>query len=190
VIEKIVDLRKLVELGLLVTGLFGVVAQPAAAVNWTKYDQARSFDAYIDLDSMHSKDGIVRVWEKWEYVNPQKTDQGQVKTYLLSRAINCDERRSAITAWVHRDASGKALNFGETQRSTWSYTEQVPGSVGASLIEYVCKNAPAEKGKEDALPAPEPTSAVTKPSDAIPPSLKNAMPPAAKNALPPSNKPK
>jgi hypothetical protein len=185
VIDKIADLRKLTGLGLLVTGLLGVVAQPAAAVNWTKYDQARTFDAYIDLDSMHSKDGIVRVWEKWEYANPQKTEQGQVKTYLLSRAINCDERRSAITAWVHRDAGGKAINFGESQRSTWSYSEQVPGSVGASLIDYVCKNAP-EKGKEDELAAPEPTSAITKPSDAIPSSLKNSVPPATKNVPPPS----
>jgi hypothetical protein len=177
-------------LRVMIVGLAFVVMQSAAAVNWTKYDQTRSFEAFIDADSVYSKDGIVRVWEKWEYAIPQKTDQGLVKTYLLSRAISCDDRRSAITAWVHRDSVGKAVNFGESGRNSWTFAEQVPGSVGSSLIDYVCKVAPVEKNTAQdgqGAEAPSAKGGMT-PSDAIPPSVKNSLPTPNKITTPPTPK--
>jgi len=137
----------------LALGTLAAICHPpeiAAAERWVAVTQTDKVSVYTDTQSLTVKDGIVHVWEKWEYVADRPgiaaTGHRPYRSVRFFTYYNCVERASAEMQSVYYDASGEVVGKVTEDPRYAPLTYVVPGLVSESTLNFVCKpRAPKTK---------------------------------------------
>lgn len=114
----------------------------AAAERWTAVGQTDKVVVSVDSQSIIVKDGFRRAWEKWEYAEdrlppPLTTVNKTFRSARFLTSYDCKERASAESKAIYYDANGDVV--GKVSGDVKSFSYVVPGLLGESALDFVCK---------------------------------------------------
>lgn len=120
--------------------------------NWVKIAETDSVNYYFDKkNKTKSENGIYKAWfrseitdrEKYnEALNLGKNENMNTSHTMLKFALDCDARKSALSANHVYSSDGSILSSYEN--NVLEFSDVVPGSIGSTFLDNVCK-ADAEK---------------------------------------------
>jgi hypothetical protein len=139
----------------------------ASAPNWILIGQGGGASVSIDVNSIKSRGGRLSAWAMFDYAKNQY-DEASRKMYRSIIQLNvydCKDERTGVasmTSYSENSGAGDVIRSAELEISTVPLSYQLPGSLGASMIESVCAfaaQAPAAKppsSEKDGIAAPAP----------------------------------
>ena len=108
------------------------------ALNWTPVTSNNEAISYVDIDSIKKSNGMVYYWnlsDRYEKVTIGDITFMSTVSYNMTDCDDINRVKILSTSFYEgKMAGGRSLYTVEGQ--DWSYN--VPGSVGASLDNYVC----------------------------------------------------
>ena len=101
---------------------------------WTKVASNSGGDNYhLDLDNVKEYDGYIYYWEWDEYLKPANAIMGAI----VYNQGDCNlGRTNALTVIFYDNPRLKGQGDPYTPPVNWVY--QTPGSVGKSVLDYIC----------------------------------------------------
>ena len=137
------------QMALMLTFIF---CMPATAQESISYVGESDDYLVFGLDKTKSRKGaIVSGWTEWkQFVEPDSGELGTVTKSLYS--VECNERRLALRAeTVYRDPTlSQISNSFQAEPGKENYSDVVPGSIGDSLLKWLCKPQTKKAKKQKA----------------------------------------
>jgi len=121
-----------------------LASSSANAKDWVVIHDAPDFLLSMDSEEISQDGNLRKGWIMWEYAeprlmpraSPQDPERYFVRVWELT-SFNCQERKAATVEVIHWAKHSRILNRAERD-ATGNYTEVVPESLGAFILESVC----------------------------------------------------
>ena len=114
--------------------LFSILISFNSYGDWTKISSHDGDIYYIDQDSIKSHDGFTYFWERSDYLKPIASGYMSGIAY---KEVDCNLNRQKILSLIMFNMS---MGKGESENINLdpSWYNPIPGSVGETLLNYVC----------------------------------------------------
>ena len=111
------------------------------AQQWMTLGQIGDSEEFIDASSLRSEGAFVRYWRKSVYTDPKRLPSGEAfQVVVSSHTVNCTAGTFAVTSTTSYTAQGDVVKSFDYDPP--HFMDAPPGSLGAQLIQFVCRMAP------------------------------------------------
>lgn len=124
--------------------VFSVLFLPALALStdWIVIGITENSVYWIDKASMKKN----QVWVRKNYLNPE-VKYGEIANYDISKwEIRCNGSKTKISQITYYQDNGNVINSIDFSRER--FVESIPGSIGATINNYVCANGADSAGDD------------------------------------------
>ena len=135
----------------------------AAESDWVYVDTSMVYIASVDVNSIRKRDGRLSAWVLRDFFEDQTSkSSAKASTYRSTKFLEVVDRdgertgTAAITHYAGDAGTGQAVESGSIPIESVKLDYVIPGSIGAAIVDFICKRAAAPRSAPKPPPVETP----------------------------------